>query len=153
MIVYGLHKGDGVIRYIGQTVRTPQRRLSVHKADARFGKQNPVQDWMRKHGVEGIELIVLETAEDREHLDALERFWIAQMRESGIKQMNVTAGGRGHAGYRYGPETIAKRVAKLTGQQRTPEQRERISAGKTGRVQSPAQLAHLAKMRTIRNTK
>lgn len=78
--IYGLHAGDGVIRYIGRTTLTPHKRLWGHKSDARCGKTRPVHEWIREHGEKAIEAVTLEeftetednTAADREKFHILE---------------------------------------------------------------------------------
>lgn len=57
--VYGLHSGDGEIRYVGMS-QQPDTRLRQHRSQAREERGNAaVHKWMRKHGVERIEMSIL----------------------------------------------------------------------------------------------
>lgn len=111
--IYGLRcecgcKKSGV-RYVGQTVKTVQTRLVNHRSQARFGTATPVYHWMRKHGVENIQIIVLEEV-DPDKLDEREVYWISGRKD---QLLNISPGG--------GPETAfrgAKRPdisARMTG--------------------------------------
>lgn len=83
--IYGLHAGDGVIRYIGRTGSTPHQRLWGHKSNARTGKTGPLWDWIREHGEDKIKALTLEEfieTEDNTAADR-ERFHILQHIDSG----------------------------------------------------------------------
>ncbi|WP_186760142.1 NUMOD3 domain-containing DNA-binding protein [Arthrobacter alpinus] len=127
-VIYGLHTGDFDFRYIGQTVQHMSRRFQQHKGDAVQGSRTAAHNWMRKHGVENIQVCVIETFdEDTIHLiDEREIFHIAQYRTTllGEENLNLTDGGNGgNTGYRH-----------------TPEAREAIGRASTGRVKSPEEI-------------
>lgn len=98
-VIYGLHRGDGVIRYVGLTTLTAPHRLSQHRIVANAGLRRPLYYWMRKHGPETIETVVLETVDDAEQLDEREIYWINELGTFiGLKTerngFNCTTGGR-----------------------------------------------------------
>lgn len=96
MIVYSLactcHPAEGT-RYVGQTVRTGPRRLAEHRRDATSGRSGAiVYRWMRRHGVENIELTVLETLPEgatKEDLDAAEGYWMVLKRAANPFLLNM----------------------------------------------------------------
>lgn len=96
--IYGLHAGDGVVRYIGRTSSTPHKRLWGHKSDARVGKTRPIHNWIREHGEECIEAVTLEefvetannTAADREKAHILQ-----QLSSGGLLNVHAYTGGSG----------------------------------------------------------
>jgi len=143
--IYGLHSGDGAIRYVGQTTISLPRRLTTHRCNARAPK-TPSQFWIMKHGIDNIQIELLETAIDKEHLNYLEKFWIAQMRDIGSDLLNVTAGGDGVSGTHHTAESKAAISAKNKGMVRTPEQRKRISDAILSKPRSAKQMAHVNKM-------
>lgn len=151
-IVYGLHAGDGVIRYVGQTSVGLTRRLTTHRCNARGNAHLPVQFWMLKHGLENIEIVELERGDDKDHLNALEQFWIAQMREL-RPMLNVTAGGDGAGGTKHTEQSKTKISAANKGRVRTTEHRANISKGMRGKPRTEKQIAHLAKMNAARLAK
>lgn len=83
-IVYGLHNGDHIYRYIGHTKRSAQQRMYSHRSKARAGSKYPVYEWMREEGIENIQIEVIEGV-IKENLGSLcerERFHIAQAFEN-----------------------------------------------------------------------
>lgn len=93
-MIYGLHAGDGVIRYVGLTRAGMTRRLARHRQSATRGSDFPVHCWMRKHGVESIVAVEIERC-GSEQLPERERHWIAEIGRSGAKLLNATSGGEG----------------------------------------------------------
>lgn len=95
--IYGLRlkREDQTIRYIGKTDNL-KRRLSDHKSKAKRGFEYPVLNWIRKHGEKMIQMVRLETTDEKNWEEA-ERRLIAEYREStGGRLLNVTAGGDGY---------------------------------------------------------
>lgn len=132
--IYGLLlKSDpDRIRYVGQTVMGARKRFWAHTNAARNGssqrRPQPVSLWIRKHGSEQVSYRVLEMAEDESHLQYLEMFWIAQMRELGQADLNIHPGGMG--GSRPGTEIErAKRSARLAESRKDPEWESRRLEG------------------------
>ncbi|QGF20181.1 hypothetical protein SEA_SIXAMA_199 [Gordonia phage Sixama] len=59
--IYGLHAGDGKIRYIGYT-NNPTNRFSGHKSYARTAEEStPFLEWLRSGT---LEMVILETCEE-----------------------------------------------------------------------------------------
>lgn len=68
---------------------------------------------------------------------SLERVLIKALRISGARLTNLTDGGDGTSGNKQSSETIAKRVAKITGRRHSPEAIERMCNAQKGRTFSP----------------
>lgn len=107
--VYGLYcvcgcTPEGTVRYVGQASLGAQDRFSKHVYSARHEAQWPVSRWMRKHGVDNIRYVVLETLDSGDEMDAREEYWIA---EKGtlidIGGYNILPGGMGVRGYKHAP--------------------------------------------------
>jgi group I intron endonuclease len=85
--------------YVGKTVsRNLNGYLSVKRWAARRGDSRgmPIIAAMIKYGIESFTTQVLAYAETREHLDMLERLWIAALDSRNPKVgYNITAGGGG----------------------------------------------------------
>jgi hypothetical protein len=153
--IYGLHNGDGVVRYIGQTIQAVSQRLGEHRYAATHDKKYPVYDWMRKYGPNAIALVVLAECP----IDELNAREIALI-GSHTNLLNVGAGGydRGHnignksrTGMKASPETRERmRQAQLRrtdergGWHLSAETRAKMSATHTGMKHTPETLAKLA---------
>lgn len=144
-VVYGLyctcHPGKG-IRYCGKTVNSAGTRWSGHK-HAATNKSNahnkwdyhlPVHNWMRKHGVDNIEYVVLEVAPESYEIDALEVEWIYLLRERGLADLNLSTGGGGSSGWKHTDEAKQKMSARLY----TQETRNKMSKSAKARGISEA---------------
>lgn len=105
-LVYGLHAGDGRIRYVGLTEQRPHLRMVAHRTCARRGYKYPVYHWMRKHGIDDIEMVEIERFETLEDMAEGEIRWIAHYREAHDDLLNLSDGGA-WSGSR-SPETMAK---------------------------------------------
>lgn len=123
--IYGLyctcHPNDGV-RYVGQTAYTIEKRLYLHKQSTRSGgKRYAVNLWIIKHGEANIQTRLLEVVEDIESLDGAEMDWIANMRSTGRRMLNMTDGGSATRGIARSEETRRRmseaRKGKRTGAQ------------------------------------
>jgi group I intron endonuclease len=128
------------------------RRLTTHRCNAREHAKTPVQFWMLKYGLDNIEIVELERADDKSHLNVLEQFWIAQMRDLN-PMLNVTAGGDGAEGAKHTEQSKAKISAANRGRVKTAEHRANISEGMKGKPRTEKQIAHLAKMNAARLAK
>lgn len=114
--VYGIHAGDGVVRYIGITVHNPAHRFNAHKAHAKSGRlDRPFYHWLREH-VETAGFITLEVCDTDEELWAAERRWIASL--PGL--LNLTVGG--NRGTRHSDESKLK--MRDAHRNRTPSEAE-----------------------------
>lgn len=131
-VIYGLHNGDGVIRYVGLTSKSAETRLHEHTRDANVARLRdyPVYRWIRREGTSNIHTTVLEYIADIKDLGVRERFWIAYYRAHGHILLNCNDGGLG--GW-LGTEASAKTSAKLRGVPKSAEHRAKLSAAKMGK--------------------
>ena len=99
-----------VIRYVGKTVHTLQRRLSQHLYDSRTKeKRNHRLNWIKKIVDKG-QLPIIEEIDKCKWNESQEReqYWIKFYRESNIDLINETDGGEGNLNYHKSKETIEK---------------------------------------------
>ncbi len=95
-IIYGLvDPSSGEIRYVGQTMRRIEERVSQHLAAAKAGKLAYSARWIRKLLARGLEpeVLILEEAAPGNELDDAEIRWILRGKERGWKLTNLTSGG------------------------------------------------------------
>lgn len=108
-VVYGLRlRGTYEYRYVGLTTYGARKRLRSHKKSARQGRKLPVNDWLRKDfNLVNVVIDVLEHFPDRDFklLNFREQFWIAALKESGHRLLNLTDGGDGVRGFSPSLET------------------------------------------------
>ena len=136
--VYGLHNGDGEIRYIGITIMRPQQRLNAHLSAARSGVQHrPVLLWIKKHDyritLEEL-LVVCDSRAGKYEIAA-----ISSALSSGVRLLNVDGGGRGGAkGREWSQSQRIAQSIRLSGVPRTEETKAKISSAAKGRDMSRA---------------
>lgn len=138
-IIYGLHSGDGNIRYIGYTTMTPARRLTAHRCTARNNPQRRISKWMNKAGIESIQMEVLEQYTEISLDDLLDReiARIAEGYSEGLNLVNHTSGGEGGATRVGMKNSEAQKLAvskALKGVPKSAEHRAKISACQKGRI-------------------
>lgn len=81
-LIYGLHNGDGVIRYVGQTRGLLSRRLNQHARQVNFN--TPVSKWVRNDvGKENLQAVELDWVLV-EHLNDAERWWVNHYRPNNL---------------------------------------------------------------------
>lgn len=136
--VYALSLDDGVIRYVGLTKFTPERRLRGHFKRTRSGSAYPVHRWIRKHGeaVIRVRTLCLAALADLPHA---ERWWIAALREDGYSLLNTSNGGEAVIGYVHSDEIKCKIGDALRGKSLSLEHRASLSAARQRK--SPARVA------------
>lgn len=117
-IIYGLHAGDGVIRYVGKTIGALDTRLRGHRTDAKRGSKLPVHRWMRKHGLPTIRILQLDRVAEGEAWQEIERTWIVALAGTGL--LNLTKGGDGPGSYAMPAEQRAKIAAALANGRERP---------------------------------
>lgn len=137
--IYGLYckcdacelKHPQKVRYVGQTSTGSASRFSHHKYLAMTGADYPVCRWIRKHGVENIETVVLERVWSPDQLDMSEVRWIDKM-ETLVEfgGLNLWPGGKSVRGYKHRPD--AKSRAK--GRKRSPETLRKMSEASSKRT-------------------
>lgn len=118
-------------RYVGQAVDI-RKRWRNHRSSLERGLHSNIhlqRAWLR-YGSEAFVFEVVEVVADPGHLDAKEQRWMDDLRP----EYNIAPQAGSTRGLRAKPETIARRVAALIGQKRTPEQCRRISEAKKVRI-------------------
>jgi hypothetical protein len=78
-VVYGLHGEDGVVRYVGLTSITVDKRFKQHLSAARDGKKQPVYAWIRSIGLDEVKITVLEQNIPINNLHLKEKEWIEEL--------------------------------------------------------------------------
>ena len=97
-VIYGLHSGDEVIRYVGKTSKGARVRLGQHISVATHQPGYPVHRWMRKHGVGTIQFTILEVLTTESDSAQQEIQWIEKLGTLVPTGLNVTTGGEGVPG-------------------------------------------------------
>lgn len=133
-MIYGLYEESkpDEIRYVGQTVNNPNRRLNQHRYEARGDfAYLPVHRWMKKHGPEKIHMTILEEGTPQSELDEREGFWISEYQTyQGVnpRGLNLTSDGTG--------QVLEPNVFKLKMQamrvSREEQSRERLTKNRPG---------------------
>ena len=93
-IIYEIYCIQTNIYYIGQTTKTLTERISKHFSDAKRGRSQPLYEDMRKYDKEMFTYRILETTEDKDKLDNLERFYIRKYLDEGKQLYNRENGGK-----------------------------------------------------------
>lgn len=140
--IYGLHAGDGVIRYVGQTTRL-KARMTEHVIHSRTKASRagiPLDQWIRS--IEVLHVTLLEQNVAAGELDRLEREWIVRLDMRTL--FNRTTGGhdmpQGEAhnwfGRKHSAETRAKmrKGRELFTMEQVTGIRERVARGETRRA-------------------
>lgn len=139
--VYGLFDKSepNRIRYVGLTTKGINARFAGHWSQAQNTKRKlPVLLWIRKREKSELGICLIEWADNVEHLKQLEIFHIAQYRELGMADLNLTDGGEALNGRIPSEEWRAKHSARMMGSQnpmhgiKRPEVSQRNSDLKKG---------------------
>lgn len=129
--IYVITNGVNGKRYVGQSVNI-HRRWNGHRSALERGNHSNIKlqrAWAR-YGSEAFAFSVQEIVSDTAALDEREQRWMDTLRP----EYNLAPNAGSNRGLRASPETIARRIASLTGQKRTPEQCTRISEAKKARI-------------------
>lgn len=109
-VIYGLYClcHPTRIRYVGQTSRGADERLSGHTSMVQYRESKGLrlshsQRWIKKHGSENIAIAVLEVCATPDELDAAESRWIDSLEDL----TNLTPGGNSRRGYKL-PEEVSQ---------------------------------------------
>lgn len=136
-VIYGLYDPrTEKLRYIGQTVRPLKERLKYHLSKHNLAvSQTRCSKWLRSLMSFGLRPLVkvLEEAESREHLDALEIDLIRQARGNGEELVNHADGGLSASGYSLGEDFRRAVSERMSGRKVSPETRAKLSAANKGK--------------------
>lgn len=139
-----------IIRYIGKTSQSLNRRLNAHICDAKNKRYkhhncNWIQSLLKDNVlpiIEEIDSIICYTNK-KEEWDWLEKYWIAQMKCWGFKLTNSTDGGDGNQNQIF-PEDHYKKISqKLKGRPRPQNVRMKISQSNKGKAKSKEHINHV----------
>jgi group I intron endonuclease len=116
--IYALkEKNSDEIKYIGLTTKSIKERLSRHLRDKKVDHKT---NWIKKVGVENIEIIILEqNIFEHKELCQKEIFYIDKYRKSGHQLTNKTNGGEGLYGVKLTEEhklKISENHADVSGE-------------------------------------
>ena len=129
--VYGLHSGDGLIWYVGQTSQSLRRRLWEHRSRARAGTASkPKADRIVAAG-KSLEIVLLYEGADA---DCAERAFIADL----MPVTNRQSGGR--AGYSLDGEVRSAISSKLAGRETGMRGKSRPELSQPGESNAGAKL-------------
>lgn len=95
MIIYSITHRESGKRYIGQTSKSLKRRRELHRNYAKRKSQDAIHRAIRKHGEDAFEWRVEAHCGSKEHLNSMERFFIALFETKGLRGYNMTSGGVG----------------------------------------------------------
>jgi hypothetical protein len=118
--------------YIGQTVKTLERRKERHIRDAMLGSGCAVHRAIRKYGIENFRFETLFYCLSKEEMDQKEIETIKVMRTKSPAGYNLTDGGEGGCGQVVSAETREKRRISQTGRKASDETREKMRVRMTG---------------------
>lgn len=144
---------DTSYRYVGLTRQKLDARLWQHRNTATNGSELPVSRWIRKHGVDAVEIVLIEEC-DLAVVGEREKFYISHFESLGHPLLNITVGGgtskpttdeirrncsmaqKARTDVRGGKPLSESHKEKLSlalkGRVRTQEERDAISAGRKG---------------------
>jgi group I intron endonuclease len=122
MLIYKATNKTNGKAYIGQTTRSLKGRILAHMQEARSGKRSKsaFHNALLKHGLGSFEIEVVETCDTIDHLNEMEKHWIAALNTKCPNGYNIEEGGK-----QFLMSEATK--AKLRGQKRSHQTRQRIS--------------------------
>jgi len=94
MYIYLITNLINVKKYVGQTIRDPQKRLNQHIVDSNNNSQSYIHRAIRKYGIDNFQFEVIdESSSDRDELNDLEEFYIGFYDTFKGVGYNCTSGG------------------------------------------------------------
>ncbi len=101
------HPITNEIRYVGQTCKTLEVRLKGHIASK--DKSHRV-NWIKALANNNLipKIVLLKKDLSKDECDVLEKYYIKEYKESGIRLLNLTEGGEGSYGYKHTEESKKK---------------------------------------------
>lgn len=136
MIIYKItNKINGKV-YIGQTIRSLEKRWECHQHQDNC---THIHRAIKKYGPENFTIEQIDVACTRDELDRKEQFWIEHYNSMMPNGYNLQTGGR-HC--EFSDETKRKISLRLTGIKRSEETKKKIGAA--SRMRSPGKLGKQA---------
>ena len=127
-VVYLLIDGTNDMEYVGQTIKTAEKRFREHtKSDCYIGRA------IRAHREENFVIAVLKDCYSKEELDRWEKHFIRLRNTKCPNGYNMTDGGEGSIGLKFTPEQLARLSEAHKGHRHTEEQKAKISLALTGK--------------------
>jgi hypothetical protein len=129
-------------KYIGQTIRSLEKRLQMHCYCYGYDKK---QNWIRQLKKYSL-LPFIEILEecDNSELNFMEKYWISQFKSWGFVLVNTTEGGESL------PKSLES-IEKMTRTMNTEEVKEKLRKGKMGE-ENPAKRDYVRKKISIANS-
>lgn len=123
MIIYLVVNKINGKKYVGQTIRNINQRISRHLCSKRgfFPKA------LRKYGLQSFEISVIDSATSHEELNEKEVYWIKFYNCKAPLGYNLTEGGEGNLGHPLSEDSKKKISKAHKGKQVSDETRERMS--------------------------
>ena len=137
------------IRYVGKTIHTLSRRLSMHISFAKRNKAanyycNHTSNWINKELKEGNTILIEEIdSVSFENWEFWEQYWISQFKCWGFKLTNLTSGGDGNQNMHFSEESNKARSRALLGKPRPQEVKDKISISNLGKPKSITHINHV----------
>jgi len=154
--MYYMKNIDTQKRYIGQTIKTTDERLSKHFTESKYNRDNTfLNNSIRKHGREKFTIHEFQTIENQKQwvLDKMETHYISKYHTQDPRYgYNIAPGGKGG---KHAQETIEKikqsnikAKAHLKGKPISEQHRQNISKGLMNHVHSEETKQKIAKSQT-----
>jgi hypothetical protein len=147
--IYGLvDPRTGRLRYVGQTTRSLDRRLSEHVADRNLKSKTRKNSWIKALKHLGLipNIVAMEYVPVHE-LDQAERVHISYYRDLiGSRLTNDTDGGTGGA---MPPEAVARAAAKMRGRKHPVDVKRRMSDSARRRFEEDPSLREVYRERAV----
>lgn len=149
MIIYKITNLLNNKVYIGQTIKSIQKRFSVHCINFK-GSKSIIRQSILKNGKENFRIELIETCISRDQMNEREIYWISFYNSISPNGYNITVGGGGvsiassikatrpktNVGRKQTLESNIKRSKTLTGQIRTKQQCINISKSLKNKAKS-----------------
>lgn len=138
MIVYLIRNIINGKGYVGQTVRSLERRWKQHLSDSKKGSKLYIHSAIRKYGEENFEYCILEETNNLSDLNRLEIEQIIKQNTFGKNGYNLTRGGFGGSfGYTRSLEIRKKISVGNKGKKLSPEAKAKMSLSRKGKKRKP----------------
>ena len=144
MFVYIITNIISGMRYVGQTVRTLNKRLNQHVYESKSGQKCAyLHSAIAKYGAEAFVISLLDVASDQQELNAKESYWIKELNTLAPNGYNLRAGDNRSAVSQSTKEKLSK---ALTGKIVSEETKAKLSALTIEQMKDPAKREHLANL-------